>query len=184
MCCNRNHRFYLRHLRRPEGSCGIRYRKRRGPADRRSADPDPVHLHPRQRQLPCRHSGLYHQCSGGEVQRGQSGERPASDDSVAGSVPRHAVQQPVLLVHQPVHHPAHAGCQESGTGTERCCIHRIPQAAGSVLHHHLRSAGLPLLRRRPGKQRPGIPVSDHHGCSELVARHHCSGSVRCDPVVL
>ncbi|MFR1151026.1 MAG: hypothetical protein ACLSDM_05545 [Butyricicoccus sp.] len=27
----------------------------------------------------------------GEVQRGQSGERPASDDSVAGSVPRHAV---------------------------------------------------------------------------------------------
>ena len=46
------------------------------------------------------------------------------------------------------------------------------------------SAGLPLLRRRPGKQRPGIPVSDHHGCSELAARHHRSGSVRCDPVVL
>ena len=113
-----------------------------------------------------------------------SGERPASDDSVAGPVPRHAVQQPVLLVHQPVHHPAHAGSKESGAGTARRRIHRLPQAAGSVLHHHLRSAGLPLFRRRPGKQRSGIPVSDHHSCSELAARHHRSGSVRCDPVVL
>ncbi len=30
------------------------------------------------------------------------------------------------------------------------------------------SAGLPLLRRRPGKQRPGIPVSDYHGCSNWL----------------
>ena len=83
-------------------------------------------------------------------------ERAQAAHRVAMERPRNAVArgvrwraldpEPLLLGHEPVHHPENAGCQESCRGAEGDPFCRLSQAPHSIYHRISGIHGVPALR--------------------------------------